>query len=126
MVAGANILVRELDQIAARQRHVPGDDGGAALVEVPDGILFVVGVFRRHAVDRHRSGTPESTGQFHPRKARTVEGAGEGVRYPSSNDDAAWPGNSEVWKMSKSAVRGCPRLGPFMLDEQTSVSTAGS
>src|SRR5579862_1007497 len=33
------VLVRELDQIAARQRHVLREDGGAALVEVPGRIL---------------------------------------------------------------------------------------
>src|ERR1700719_2650904 len=47
--------VRELDQIAACECHVFREDGGAALVEVPSRILFVVGVFRRHSVNRHDS-----------------------------------------------------------------------
>src|SRR5262245_6509178 len=46
-------LVRELEQVAARQDHVLREVDRAALEQVPSGILLVVGIFRRHSIDWH-------------------------------------------------------------------------
>src|SRR5262249_5595391 len=43
----------ELDHVAARERHLVGNDGGPALVQMPGGILLHVGVFGRDGIDRH-------------------------------------------------------------------------
>src|SRR5271156_72305 len=43
----------ELDHVAAGEGHALGEHGGAAAGEVPSGVLLVVGLFRRHAVDRY-------------------------------------------------------------------------
>src|SRR5271166_2710043 len=46
-------LLPELDHVTAGERDLVGDDGRPTLVHVPSSILFHVGVFGRHTVDRH-------------------------------------------------------------------------
>jgi hypothetical protein len=46
-------LLPELDHVTAGERDLVSDDGRPALVHVPSGVLFHVGIFRRHTVDRH-------------------------------------------------------------------------
>ena len=47
------MTLSELDHVAAGECCLFGDDGRSALEHVPGRILLHVGIFGRHAVDRH-------------------------------------------------------------------------